>query len=283
MNNEKETNTKKYIVEKKYNNWPISKWAKYNISVSFTTLAQYARKKLIKINGKKADLKTILYENDIIEIANSLDHPIPTRIIDLAPIKDMIIYENEDFVIIEKPIGITMQGQENSIAQQTNLYIVHRLDKTTSGLAVLAKNKETASNLSSQIQNGTLKKKYLAIIENPLNQQSGIWAQNIDDKQAKTEYRILESNEKYALAELILHTGRKHQIRKHAAMNNMPILGDKEYGNYDNEQRIHLHSYEIEFLDNTNGQKIIFRSKNKLILPKNEHNICLCNTIQLNP
>jgi|GEM_PF-1018270 len=174
-----------------------------------------------------------------------------TKTMNLAPITDMIIYENDDFAIINKSINICTQGSHDSIAAITNAFIVHRLDKSTSGLLILAKTKHSADAISSQIREHKFKKTYHAILLKPKEPiaQFGTWSQQIDDLNAITEYEIIKQDERYMLAKLMPLTGRKHQLRIHSAENAAPILGDTRYTSSKDvvAPRIYLHCSKIEF------------------------------------
>lgn len=279
-----------YIVKEIENGWTLRKWARYHLpDLSYPALCTLARNKNIKINGKTAKMNDILVAGQQVvahETAASiqLSKRLPDEINDpscsqreckiernntrtlaktssLEPIKHMIIYENDDFAIINKPINICTQGADDSIAAITNAFIVHRLDKTTSGLLILAKTKHAADAISSQIREHKFKKTYHAILLKPQKHisESGeqtqqqltkqIWSQQIDGLNATTEYEIIKQNEQYMLVKLMPLTGRKHQLRIHAAQNGVPILGDTRYTSNKNAiaNRIYLHCSKIEF------------------------------------
>lgn len=262
-------NFKQFLVEQHEIGWTLRKWARYHLpTLSFPILAKVTRKKDIKLNDAKTNLNNILKAEDIIAVHHSLISPITERKVDLNPIKEMICFENDDYAVIEKPIGITAQGEENSIAQLTNCYIVHKIDKTTSGLMVIAKHKLAADHLSEQIRNKQIKKEYEAVLalepESNLSQE-GTWNFLIDEKEAITEYNIIKQLPNLALAKIQLITGYKHQIRIHASKANCPILGDTQYGGPD-ANRIYLHSMYLQF-KNLKNELVTYISKNGLTMP----------------
>jgi 23S rRNA pseudouridine1911/1915/1917 synthase len=210
-----------------------------------------------------------------------------------------IIYEDEDLLVINKPSGLTVHPgthtQNNTLANalvahcknlssasgDTRPGIVHRLDKNTSGLMIIAKNNETHIKLCGQIMERKIKRKYLALIygvPNPVigriitniapNKKNPVKMQVVNDgtgKIAITNYRVLKvfENRMFSLVECELDTGRTHQIRVHMRYKNTPIVGDQKYAIYYNFNvevvssqviekirflgRQALHSYQIAF------------------------------------
>ncbi|MDR1866885.1 MAG: RluA family pseudouridine synthase [Treponema sp.] len=154
-----------------------------------------------------------------------------------------VIFETNDFIVINKPPGLAVQGGayvHNSVDLiLSSLYsprplLVHRLDKDTSGVLVVAKHKKAAQTFAAL--HTTIQKYYRAIcagnisspflsIDNPLLVHGKI-------KEAHTNCQVLASTDHYSLVSLRLGTGRMHQIRRHLAQINNPILGDRQYGNF---------------------------------------------------
>lgn len=164
-----------------------------------------------------------------------------------------IIHEDSEIYIINKPAGIASQGGEkvtSSIdtvfAEQVGkkIYLVHRLDKDTSGLMIIAKNPTSANKWTKLISSKSVKKEYLAICVGSLKNKQGIIKEDLiqhgAQKQAITHYsvekewtvQIEEENLTFSLVRLILETGRMHQIRIHLAKQNCPIIADDQHGNF---------------------------------------------------
>ena len=164
-----------------------------------------------------------------------------------------IIHEDSEIYIINKPAGIASQGGEkvtSSIdtvfAEQVGqkIYLVHRLDKDTSGLMIIAKNPIAANKWTKLISSKSVKKEYLAICVGSLKNKQGIIKEDLiqhgAQKQAITHYsvekewnvQIEEENLTFSLVRLILETGRMHQIRIHLAKQNCPIIADDQHGNF---------------------------------------------------
>ena len=154
----------KLTVEKQYENWSLRKWARYNLNIPFCALNLFLRKKLIKIDGKSAKTNTILNVGMEVIIADSIYSKTNNKTINNCDfLTKHTIFENEQIIIIEKPVGVATQGTDDSIAKTTNAYIVHRLDKETSGLLLLAKNKFAAEHINAQFRENKVEKHYQAI------------------------------------------------------------------------------------------------------------------------
>lgn len=192
-----------------------------------------------------------------------------------------VIEKSKDWLIINKPPGISVHneaGDVRSILKKQlhpgtfhDIYPVHRLDKETSGILVVATEQEAAANLSEQFQNHKAEKMYYAVLRGgmDISEEWQEWAFPISDKaegrknpqgllkdriEAKTLYRVLDSNKYFSLVELRLLTGRQHQIRKHAALAKHAIVGDSRYGDpkYNDKMaqiyktdRMYLHAFRL--------------------------------------
>ena len=182
-----------------------------------------------------------------------------------------ILFENNDFVACIKPVGISSQNDKTQdmvklLAQQLNspVFPVHRLDTAVGGTMVFAKNQKTAANLSKQIQNGTFRKKYLAVVsgrpeadsavledllfkDSSKNKSYVVKRERKGVKKAKLEYELVSYAENMSLLKILLHTGRSHQIRVQFASRKLPLIGDGKYGSQDNRCNVALWSSEIAF------------------------------------
>ena len=235
---------------------------------------------LVLVNGKSVKSGEKLKQGDIIEV---LDYQ--TKELDLAPENiDMdIVYQDDDLAVINKPQGLVVHpanGNENGTLVNALLYhltnlssingvvrpgIVHRLDKDTSGLLIVAKNDKAHVSLSKQIELKTCHRHYLALCDGNLTQDSGTITTHIsrskkdrkqmavcDDQEGKiaiTNYNVVERFGNYTLVEFVLQTGRTHQIRVHSKHIKHPIVGDQTYGNkckFNINGQL-LHAYKIEF------------------------------------
>ncbi|MDR0423272.1 MAG: RluA family pseudouridine synthase, partial [Rickettsiales bacterium] len=204
----------------------------------------------------------------------------------LQNFRKLIIFENDVFFVINKPTGLAVQSgtkTEISVADflQNGEKLVHRIDKSTSGLLIIAKNRESADCLSTFFkEKKDMEKIYLAVVFGRFNKQegqinfpllkkieNGIEKVYVDKggKEAITLYKVLSYNEKYnlSLVECKILTGRTHQIRVHLKELGHPILGDGKYGGKKAflsgterervSQNMHLHSYKL-LLHNFKGE-----------------------------
>ena len=165
-----------------------------------------------------------------------------------------IIYENSEIFIINKKAGMSVQGGEKiahpldeELAKQTGqkVYLVHRLDKDTSGLMIVAKTPAAANKWTKLIGSKEVKKEYIAVCTGRLSQKSGIISEDVIQhgqvKRAVTHYTVekeweieREGEEPVPMCQirLLLETGRMHQIRIHLARQGCPIAGDDQHGNF---------------------------------------------------
>jgi RluA family pseudouridine synthase len=173
-----------------------------------------------------------------------------------------VLFQNDEFVAVNKPAGISVHNNEDPtnlllvLQEQLNLkklFPVHRLDKETSGIQILALNESSAKTLAETFQSRKVEKIYSGVLKGKLDKPEGIWNQPLTDKAegrrqpagqsrdripCETRYRVLETNQYFVLCEFNLITGRQHQIRKHAAMVNHPLIGDSRYGDPKYNQKI---------------------------------------------
>ena len=204
-----------------------------------------------------------------------------------------ILYEDNDIIVINKTRGMTVHPADsvvNGTLVNALLYhctdlsgingvmrpgIVHRLDKDTSGVMVVAKNDKAHISLSEQIQSKTAKRTYLAIVHGIINDNAGIiegaigrhktdrkkMAITPDGKPAITEFRVLERFKDYTFVECSLKTGRTHQIRVHMTSIGYPLVGDPKYGSRKNPFDIQgqaLHSHILTLNHPSTGERMTF-------------------------
>jgi 23S rRNA pseudouridine1911/1915/1917 synthase len=208
-----------------------------------------------------------------------------------------IVYEDQDLLVVDKPKGMVVhpapgnftgtlvngilyhcQGQLSTINGVIRPGIVHRIDKDTTGLLLVAKNDTAHRSLAEQLAAHTITRGYLAIVYNNFPEESGrIEApigrdpsnrlrQKVTDRNAKeavTNYRVIERLGQFTLIEARLETGRTHQIRVHMAYKGHPLLGDYVYGpkrNYLNVDGQMLHAYLLGFVHPSTGEYMEFQS-----------------------
>ena len=259
----------------------IDRWTRLKIGkIPQGLIEKYLRSGKIKINKKKIKSSTKVKTNDIVNFFNlDFKETIVQKKIKFEPSKeiiksneDQIIDNNENFVVLNKSSGISVQGGTKSkknlvdifakseIFQGTKPYSVHRLDKDTSGVFIMAKTRESAQLLTSLFRLRKVHKTYLAICHGELNTDAGEWNDDLirydgDTKiveKAKTIFKVLDKNSEASLVELKPITGRKHQLRKQLYALGQPIFGDIKYKLSNSSKGLNknlmLHSYQIKFI-----------------------------------
>lgn len=257
-------------------------------SFSRSHIKNMIEKNCVFVNGKQVKSGYKLRENDKISVTIKAPEKISTEEEDV-PFD--IVYEDDDVVVVNKPQGLVVHpctstksgtlvnGLLHRVKNLSGINgvlrpgIVHRLDKDTSGLLVVAKNDKAHIALQEQIKNKTCKRIYLAVLTGNLKEDSGEIVTKIarDKKDRKkmavadvgreaiTNYRVLERFKDVCLVEFSLKTGRTHQIRVHAKYLNHPVVGDKVYGKEVkglNGQL--LHAYKLSFIHPTTGKEVSF-------------------------
>ena len=250
------------------------------------------RKGIIRVNGKKVKSNFRLNEGDILTLPDFLDE-LTTSSINNARIpgaanfiKKITIFQNNEILILNKPFGLAVQGgtgieshidgylQSAFFNSDFSPRLVHRLDKETSGVLVVALTRKMAVHLSSLFKERKVNKTYWAITDgSPAINKGDInfdikVGENNDNIDALTRYyKILNLNNKISWIAFRPVTGRTHQIRQHASMSSFPIVGDKKYGRHTKEglmfKKLHLHSQSVDFM-NVNGDILHFEAS----LPK---------------
>jgi len=274
---------KTYNVVSTFNNMRIDRWFRNNLgNIPQGLIEKSLRSGKIKLNKKKIRSSQKVKTGDVIDIFNfDYKESIIQKKIKFVPSQeiikeneDLIIDNNNDFIVLNKNAGISVQGGTKSkknlvdifakseIFENTKPFSVHRLDKDTSGVFIMAKHRESAQLLTSLFRLRKVHKTYLAICHGELNKDSGEWNDDLtrydNDKEitekAKTLYKVLDKNSICSLVEMKPITGRKHQLRKQLYAVGNPIYGDKKYKfNYSDKainKNLMLHSYQIKFMIN---------------------------------
>ena len=219
--------------------------------------------------------------------------PVPPSTLTPEKIALDIIYEDDDLMVLDKPAGLTVHPAPGhaagtlvnailahyprlaDISDSLRPGIVHRLDKDTSGVIVVAKNKMAHLNLAEQFQSKTVSKVYQALVKGRIIPESGIIEAPLgrdpanrkriavvqSGREASTEYRVMEYLPGYTLLEMRPKTGRTHQIRVHLAAIGYPVVGDATYGlKSPHIPRQFLHAHRLGFRLPSTGEYREFTS-----------------------
>ena len=272
---------KSYIVVSTCNDMRIDRWIRHSVGkIPQSLIEKNLRAGKIKLNNKKIKSSHKIKTNDKIDLFNlNFKEQIVQKNIKFEPSKEIIksnenqiIDNNDDFIVLNKSSGISVQGgtkskknlidifSKSEIFKDTKPYSVHRLDKDTSGVFIIAKKRESAQLLTSLFRLRKVHKTYLAICHGQINKDSGEWNDDLirydGDKKiiekAKTFFQVLDKNSEASLVKLKPITGRKHQLRKQLYAIGQPIFGDTKYRLSNSTKGINknlmLHSYQIKFM-----------------------------------
>ena len=283
---------KKYIVSKDYHASRFDRWFKHNIrNIPQSLIEKLLRKKNIKINNKKVKTSYRVQFNDVVEIyglEKLKDNQKKSNIKYKPTEKEKTYYDeftlenNENFIVINKPVGIPVQGGTKSFKNIIDIlkdtkyfnsskpFIVHRLDKETSGVMIVAKNREYAQLFTSLFRIRKIHKTYLAITHGQFDKKVKLLKNDLITyeknkkivQKAITYVRVLKSNNLYSLLELKPITGRKHQLRKQLHFIGHPVVGDDKYFlkiEKNKNKNLMLHAYRIKFM--LNNKKFNYQAK----------------------
>lgn len=295
------------IITKEYDGLKPKSFLKKRIDIPYFKIPKLLKDKRITLNGKKIKEEDILREGDIIKVwPNDINlveqkkYHINTKDLEIP-----IIFENEDFLVFNKPAGIIVQGaQDNETSLSLHLahykqkigdksdfeyFHAHRLDKETSGILVVAKNRQTLRDLNQIFREKNIVKKYVCLCTGIFEKKEGqveafmrknelgvkekmsiCSAKEKDAERSLSLYKVLKEyehdKEDFSLVEVEIKTGITHQIRVHMKSLGHPILGDKLYGNtavnreYENVlNRQFLHAKQLEF--EYKGKKYVFQAE----------------------
>jgi len=251
------------------------------VDKSRTYINKLIKDKLVLVNGKIAKPSYIVKLGDLIQINLPKEKSIELMAENI-PLD--IVFEDEDILIVNKPKGIlvhpTGKDMKGTLANGLLYYnksianvgealrpgIVHRLDRDTSGILIIAKNQKSYNELIKQFKAREVKREYIALVHGQLSIKEATINAPIgrdpsnrtkmtviyeNSKEAITDYRVLEEFRNYSLLELSLQTGRTHQIRVHMAHLGHPVVGDRVYSNKSDEFNLNsqlLHAKKIGFL-----------------------------------
>ena len=275
---------KSFTVDDEYHNTRLDKWFHQKvINLPHSLIEKIIRKNKIKVNKKKTKTSYRVQTGDLIDIYDiSKFKPLnkekkikyKPKKKELNKYEDYVIEDNPNFIVINKPSGIAVQPGTRSFKniidilkdtkyfENTKPYMVHRIDKDTSGILIIAKNRKCAQLFTSLFRIRKMHKTYLALVYGKVNNSIKTMRDELayyenNNKiiqKAISNLKVIKSNEGYSYVELNPITGRKHQLRKQLLNIGNPIIGDDKYF-VNNRKKIKiknlmLHAYKIKFMIN---------------------------------
>ena len=258
INNESRNNIKKYL-------------SNHQVLVNGTCITQF---------------NYSIYKEDIVQIAK---HPVNKT--EKENVKLDIIYEDDELIAINKPSGllsIESDNEKNNTAyrllteyvskkdKKARIFIIHRIDKDTSGVLVVAKNEKIKNLLQHKWQDIVTKREYIAICEGIFKEKTGTVKSYLkentnhlmyssNDKTGQfsvTHYKVLKQNKLYSMVEVNIDSGRKNQIRVHMGDLNHKVVGDEKYGPVSNPiNRLGLHAHVLSFIHPVTHKELVFKAK----------------------
>lgn len=277
-------------VDKSFEGRKIREFLKEKMGLSSRLIKGASIDKRILVNNNPVKMNYVLKENDdiLINLAKKESQNITPEKIDLD-----IVYEDKDIIVINKRPNMvvhpTKRYQSGTLAngllyyfKETNqdciVRLVSRLDMDTSGLIIVAKNQYAHSELSNEMQNNNIEKRYLAVVHGHFDKMEGtidlpiyrpeiegVMARVVDERGQRsiTHYKVVERFKDADLVECLLETGRTHQIRVHMKAMGHPIYGDSLYGETDDSELIArqaLHAYGLNFKSPRTKEKLSLRA-----------------------
>jgi 23S rRNA pseudouridine1911/1915/1917 synthase len=288
-------NNEKIIVSEEYAKDRLDIFlSDYLEKLSRSSIQKLIKKGYIIVNGKETKANYILKEGDVVDVEFEKE-----EVIEILPenIEIEIVYEDNDIAIVNKPQGMVVHpaaGNFSGTLVNALLYhldslsdlngnlrpgIVHRIDKETSGLLMIAKNNFAHERLASQLKAHTTNRLYEALVEGIIKEDRGkidapigrhlterkkMTVTETNSKEAVTHFSVLERYKNHTLIEAKLETGRTHQIRVHMKYINHPVVGDKVYGFKAQKFKLNgqlLHAKKIGFIHPRTEEYIEFNSE----------------------
>ena len=265
----------------------IDKYLAEELGISRSTVKKMIDEGFVLVNGKEVKASLILSEADELFVKDGF---IKEASFEAEDIPINIVYEDDDLLVINKKSGMVVHpGNGNTSGTLVNALmhytknlsnkeafrpgIVHRIDKDTSGLMLVAKNDKAHDILAEGFKNKTIKREYIALVCGVIGEDSGVIDAPIgrdakdrkkmcgtseNSKKAVTHFKVLKRYEDYTLLRLILDTGRTHQIRVHMKYIGHPVYNDPVYGKAYNDFGQFLHSASIDFEQPTTHEHLHF-------------------------
>ena len=290
---------KKFVVQEELNKRIDNYLSEKNEDLSRVTIQRLIQEEKILVNGKKTKASYKVRKNDEITLEEEKPKEIELKAQDI-PIE--VVYEDKDIIVVNKPKGLVVHPANGNpdgtlvnaimaickdslsgIGGEIRPGIVHRLDKDTSGLLIVAKNDKAHINMSEQIKNHEVEKTYIALVKGIVKENEATINMPIGrspkdrkkmavvktGKEAITHFKVLDRfyKENCTLLEVKIETGRTHQIRVHLSQIGYPVVGDTTYSSGKNKWNIKgqcLHAKSLKFKHPITGKEMFLEAK----LPK---------------
>ena len=242
----------------------LDRWLHRACHTHFVQIQRWVRSGQVRVNGGRCVANYRLAAGDAIRIPPAGRAPIASRAGPSAKharlVRSFVIDTTDSLWVLAKPAGLACQGGPNlkthldamlpALAEhpEDQPCLVHRLDRQTSGVMLVARTPRHAESLARQFRERTIRKHYLAVLEACPKKSFGRIETALEEKQACTQWKILGSakGKAFCLALIMPLTGRKHQIRIHMAALGCPVLGDSKYGSGESaSSRLMLHAWRI--------------------------------------
>ena len=267
----------------------IDSYLKDNIDFSRSKIQKLIKQGKVFLNGKVISSSTLVRQGDVIDIDDTMEYDTSLKKEDI-PLD--IVYEDDYLIIINKPSGMVVHPAPGhysstlvnallgrfSLSNKDELRpgIVHRIDKDTSGLLIVAKTDEVHDILSRMIKDKLIERKYIALVDGVIPHETGtidapigrdiknrqkMMVTDINGKDSVTHFKVLKRYTNHTLIECKLDTGRTHQIRAHMAYIGYPIVNDPVYGRGKKTTKFGqlLHSYSIKFIHPITKEELSFK------------------------
>ncbi len=287
---------KQFVVKDNFNKRIDSYLANIEPDLSRSIIQKMIENQLILVNNKKTKSSYKVQQGDVISLKEEKPKEIELKAQNI-PVE--VIYEDNDIIVVNKPKGLVVHPANGNpdgtlvnalmaickdslsgIGGEIRPGIVHRIDKDTSGILVVAKNDKAHINLSEQIKNHEIEKTYIALVRGIVKENEATinmpisrstkdrkkMAVSREGKTAITHFKVLKRffNSNCTLLEVKIETGRTHQIRVHLAQIKYPIIGDEVYSNGKNEWNIKgqcLHAKSLKFKHPITGKEMFLEAK----------------------
>jgi len=282
------------IIVDEQNNKRIDAYLADRTDYSRVMIQKLIEEEKITVNGKRVKASYKVQKNDKIDIEKVEAKEINLKAQEI-PVE--ILYEDDDIIVVNKPKGMVVHPANGNpdgtlvnaimaickdslsgIGGEIRPGIVHRLDKDTSGVIIIAKNDKAHINLSEQIKNHEVEKTYIALVRGNVKENEATinmpigrstkdrkkMAVTKTGKNAVTHFKVLERHGNYSLLEVKIETGRTHQIRVHLSQIGYPIIGDTVYSNGKNEWGVVgqcLHAKSIKFKHPITGKEMFIEAE----------------------